>query len=384
MNPYNNGGDSSRSPPSVVVGGGGSRHSGYGVSTFSQANIVDTGYTTGVNSAGEITDESTAAHQGSFPVDDAQLADRRVLFMGMPHSGKTSILSCIFDSITPYNTVAMLPTQERKEFNLVTGITIYDFPGVDDYSETPYQGPDPHVYAGDLTSLVYVIDSQGDIQGSLATMFPIIRTAQQVNQYTPINVFINKVDGLSEELKQDIQQDIQQRVMKNMEYEGLNSGYVQFFMTTIYDESIREALSLVVRRLVPKYNTIENIFNSFCTKSRLEKVFLFDINTKMYLATDSSPTVPQLYMFASRTLESMYEILNECASYITDDSATGNGGMQRMSIGLDGNVRIFVHQVNQYLTLLCVSDNVQMSRQDNSLFEFNGAKVAKAIRQIFR
>ncbi|KAJ2003663.1 hypothetical protein GGI04_000183 [Coemansia thaxteri] len=336
---------------------------------YGHEGVDETGLTTETGSAADIRQNK----------GEEQLAERRVLFMGMPRSGKTSILSVIFENMLAYDTLGMLPTLQRTMYTMmVTGIAVYDFPGIDEYSETQYNSQSPEVYEGEYTSLVYVIDSQGDIQSSLTTLLSIVRMAQSVNFDLPINIFINKVDGLSDELKQDIQQDIQQRVMKNMNYEGLNSAYVQFFLTTIYDETIREALSRVVRRLVPKYNTLETILNSFCSKSSLDKVFLFDIGTKVYFATDSSPTDLTMYMFSCQTINAMEDISVLCAEYV--QAGDEEGIMQKTVVGMEGNTRIFIYQVNSCLSLLCVGSS-QSSRQD-SLLEFNGSKIAKAIRQI--
>ncbi|KAI8319403.1 hypothetical protein GQ54DRAFT_299348 [Martensiomyces pterosporus] len=335
---------------------------------YGSSSLDDTGLATKTGSAADIS-------QGK---GEEPLADRRILFMGLPRSGKTSILSVIFENMQAYDTLGMMPTQQRVTYHMVTGISVYDFPGIDDYSETQYSAMNPAIYEGENTSLVFVVDSQGDTQGSLTTLFSIMRVAQSVNPQLPINIFINKVDGLSEELKQDIQQDIQQRVLKNMGYENLNSAFVQFFLTTIFDESIREALSRVAQRLVPRYSSLESILNSFCSKSNLDKVFLFDVGTKMYLATDSSPTDPQLYMFSCQTIDAVEDIAVLCSAYAPerDDEVV----MQKTSVALEGIMGIFIYQVNSYLSLLCVGPSHVIRQQ--SLLEFNGSKVAKAIRQI--
>ncbi|KAJ2496545.1 GTP-binding protein gtr2 [Coemansia sp. RSA 1972] len=313
-----------------------------------------------------------AQHKGE------QLAERRVLFMGLPRSGKTSILKVIFEGVLAYDTLSLMPTQQRTEYRLLTGVTVYDFPGIDDYSDTQYSVMNPEIYAGEHTSLVFVIDSQSDIQSSLTTLFTLMRVAQSVNPQLPINVFVNKVDGLSDELKQDIQQDIQQRVTKNMGYENLNVAFVHVFLTTIYDQSIREALSRVVQYLVPKHGSLETILNSFCSKSSLDKVFLFDVVTKMYLATDSSPTYSPQYIFACQTLDMMEEITFMCSGFM--QTSDGDTVLQRINVELEGNDGLFIYQISPFLMLLCVG-SPEIVRQ-TSLLEFNGSRVAKAIRQI--
>ncbi|KAJ1740697.1 GTP-binding protein gtr2 [Coemansia sp. RSA 989] len=330
-----------------------------------------------VLTAGPIAE--TGSESEIAPHKDEELAERRILFMGLPRSGKTSILKVIFEGEMAYDTLSLMPTQQRSEHRLITGISVYDFPGIDEFSDMQYSMLNPSIYAGEHTSLVFVMDSQSDLQSSLSTLLSVVRTAQSANFQLPINIFINKVDGLSEELKQDIQNDIQQRILKNMAYENLNINNVHVFLTTIFDQSIREALSRVLQYLVPKHSSLETILNSFCSKSSLDKVFLFDMNTKMYLATDSSPTYSLQYMFACQTIDVMEELTAICPGLIpaADDE---DSLLQRINVGLDGNDEMFIYQVDGYLTLLCIGPP-EIIRQ-TSLLEFNGSKVAKAIRQI--
>ncbi|KAJ2662570.1 GTP-binding protein gtr2 [Coemansia sp. RSA 1200] len=332
----------------------------------------------GAGDAGLIGQNGSPIYESSQGKQSQQLADRRVLFMGPPRSGKTSILSMIFEDMMAYDTLGMMPTQQQVAYQMVGGITFYDFPGIDYYSETHSTMPDTAVFEGEHTSLVFVIDSQGDLQTALATLHGVIRTAQSVNPQIPINVFINKVDSLSEELKHDIHHDIQQNVWKTMRYDNLNSSMVQFFLTSIFEGVVNEAMSRVIQSLVPHRSSLQTILDSLCSKSGLDKVFLFDVSTRVYVAVDSSPTDPQIYKFACQTLEAMDYVGELCQEYVQPNEE----GMvkQKVTFDLEGGIRVFIYQVNTYLSLLCVG-NTQVIRQ-KSLLEFNGSKVAKAIRQI--
>lgn len=65
--------------------------------------------------------------------------------------------------------------------------------------------------------------------------------------------------------------------------------HLGFHLTSIYDHSIFEAFSKVVQKLIVELPTLENLLNILCSYSGIEKVYLFDISTKIYIATDSSP-----------------------------------------------------------------------------------------------
>lgn len=102
--------------------------------------------------------------------------------------------------------------------------------------------------------------------------------------------------------------------------------FLSFYLTSIYDHSIFEAFSKVVQKLIPQLPTLENLLNIFisvhwlaffflrlatvfvfdpsCSRnsnsyflqhSGIEKAFLFDVVSKIYIATDSSPVDMQSY-----------------------------------------------------------------------------------------
>ena len=71
--------------------------------------------------------------------------------------------------------------------------------------------------------------------------------------------------------------------------------HLTFYLTSIYDHSIFEAFSKVVQKLIPQLPTLENMLNIFVSNSNAEKAFLFDVVSKIYIATDSSPVDMQSY-----------------------------------------------------------------------------------------
>ena len=73
---------------------------------------------------------------------------------------------------------------------------------------------------------------------------------------------------------------------------ALQQVHLSFYLTSIYDHSIFEAFSKVVQKLIPQLPTFLNVFIS---NSQIEKAFLFDVISKIYVATDSSPVDMQSY-----------------------------------------------------------------------------------------
>merc|ERR1712213_113708 len=71
--------------------------------------------------------------------------------------------------------------------------------------------------------------------------------------------------------------------------------HLSFYLTSIYDHSIFEAFSKVVQKLIPQLPVLENLLDIVISNSKIEKAFLFDIVSKIYIATDSTPVDMQSY-----------------------------------------------------------------------------------------
>ena len=72
---------------------------------------------------------------------------------------------------------------------------------------------------------------------------------------------------------------------------------------SIYDHSIFEAFSKVVQKLIPQLPTLENLLNILIRNSGIEKAFLFDVVSKIYIATDYSPVDMQSYELCSDMID---------------------------------------------------------------------------------
>ncbi len=156
-----------------------------------------------------------------------------------------------------------------------------------------------------------------------------VQRAYKVNPNIRFEVFIHKVDGLSDDHKIEAQRDIHQRANDELMEEGFDSVNLSFYLTSIYDHSIFEAFSKVVQKLIPQLPTLENLLNIFVSVSLLfiiyfwieilmflyvpknsgiEKAFLFDVVSKIYIATDSSPVDMQSYELCCDMIDVVVDI----------------------------------------------------------------------------
>ncbi|UYV68463.1 RRAGD [Cordylochernes scorpioides] len=193
----------------------------------------------------------------------------RILLMGLRRSGKSSIQKVVFHKMSPNETLFLGSTSQIMKDDISNSsfvqFQIWDFPGQIDFFDVTF---DSENIFGQCGALVFVIDGQDDYEEALDKLYATVSRAFKVNPEIRFEVFIHKVDGLTEENKMETQRDIQHRVREELLVdsecgEGLN---LSFYLTSIYDHSIFEAFSKVVQKLIPQLPALENLLNIFISE----------------------------------------------------------------------------------------------------------------------
>jgi Ras-related GTP-binding protein C/D len=221
----------------------------------------------------------------------------KILIMGLRRSGKSSIQKVVFHKMSPNETLFLESTNKIQKEEVANSsfvqFSIWDFPGQIDFFDTTF---DSEMIFGGCGALLFVIDAQDDYLEALGKLNATVTKAFRVNPTIRFEVFIHKVDGLSDDTKMETQHDIHQRATDDLTESGLDGQiHLSFYLTSIYDHSIFVAFSKVVQKLIPQLPTLENLINLFISNSGIEKAFLFDILSKIYVATDSSTVDMQSY-----------------------------------------------------------------------------------------
>ncbi|MBN3274192.1 RRAGC protein, partial [Polyodon spathula] len=188
--------------------------------------------------------EEADMEESSSPSDSKP----RILLMGLRRSGKSSIQK-VFQS--PF--IIVNCRQLRYSFFFLFG------DGCEIISSVLLQANDDYVEA-------------------LGRLHLTVSRAYRVNPEINFEVFIHKVDGLSDDHKIETQRDIHQRANDDLADAGLEKLHLRqvFYLTSIYDHSIFEAFSKVVQKLIPQLPTLENLLNIFisvCIPSASSAVF---------------------------------------------------------------------------------------------------------------
>ena len=183
---------------------------------------------------------------------------------------------------------------------------VWDFPGQIDVFENP--GFDMDAIFGEIGALIWVIDAQDDYLEAVARLNATILTLQGSYPNINIEVFIHKVDGLSDDYKLDIQRDITIRIQDELSDNGFENAPVTFHLTSIYNHSIFEAFSKVIQKLIPRLGTLEAMLTNLCRTCRFEKAYLFDVLSKIYIATDSATADMASYEICSDYIDVIIDI----------------------------------------------------------------------------
>ncbi|CCJ30792.1 unnamed protein product [Pneumocystis jirovecii] len=268
----------------------------------------------------------------------------------------------------------------KDEVNSFIDFQVWDFPGQIDFFDSAF---DLDAIFGKVGALIFVIDSQDEYLEALTKLHITIIKALTVNPNINIEVFIHKADTLSDDYKIDTQRDIQQRAFDELSDSGLDNISVSFHLTSIFDYSIFEAFSKVIQKLIPQLPTLENLLNIFCSNSVIEKAYLFDISSKIYIATDSSPVDVQSYEICSDYIDVILDV-SEIYGYERKNSLNNKNTTDETEISsiirLSNGMALYFQELNRYLALVCLIRTENLEK--HSLLEYNIQCFSKAIKQI--
>ena len=182
---------------------------------------------------------------------------------------------------------------------------VWDFPGQLDYWDPTFDPSD--IFAG-IGALVWVIDAQDEYSDSINRLTTTIMNLQASFPQINVEVLVHKIDGLNDEYKADTYEDITQRITDELSDAGYINPSVSYHMTSIYDYSIFEAFSKVIQKLLPQYATFENLLNILVTNCGMEKAYLFDTLSKIYVASDIRPIDMEIYEICSDYIDVIVDI----------------------------------------------------------------------------
>ena len=303
----------------------------------------------------------------------------RILIMGLRRSGKSSIQKVVFQKMSPNETLFLESTTRvlKNEINnsCFVKFQIWDFPGQLDYFDSTF---DSEKIFGQCGSLIFILDAQEeDYDEALQKLHMTLTQAHKVNPKILFEVFIHKVDGLSDGHRFDTQRDIQQRVMEALRDDNLEIR-PSFHLTSIYDHSIFEAMSQAIQRLIPHMDTLENLLDILLSNCGMEKAFVIDIMSKIYVATDSAPVDMQVYELCSDMIDVVLDLtcIYGEGGYVEDEQSQSVIKLKKPNT----TMVLVLHQINADLALVCLMR--ESSFKKAGLITYNFRHFKKAIMEV--
>ena len=134
-------------------------------------------------------------------------------FLHFYRSGKSSIYKVVFQKMSPTETLFLESTSKLFKDDVTNSsfiqFSVWDFPGQLDIFDPTFNA---EAIFGGCGALVFVIDAQDDYLDALSKLNSTVTRAHRVNPEIKCEVFIHKVDGLSDDTKMETQRDIHQKV----------------------------------------------------------------------------------------------------------------------------------------------------------------------------
>ncbi|KAK4545259.1 hypothetical protein LTR36_003439 [Oleoguttula mirabilis] len=342
--------------------------------------------------------ESETANQANYAANGQQAPNVRrkgnpkMLFMGLRRSGKSSIQKVVFEKLSPADTLFLEPTSRIGTVKMQSFIT---FESVELPHQLSATTPDfdHHAVFSHIGAVIWVLDVQDEYLTSISEM---IQTAVFLAENYPrvnFEVFIHKTDGLSEEYKYETFREVRQRVQDELSDLGHGDRSVSYFQTSIFDHSIFEAMSKVVQRLLPQLPAMEALLNKLCSTCGIQKAYLFDTMSKIYVATDASPTFLKDYEVCSDYVDVIVDIKQIYGWHGQDGEGKavserrnqddGDIGESMVTYDRSGDTYIYAREINDYLSLICVMGKGSTTNK-RVLIDYNVGILHDALLQVFK
>lgn len=346
----------------------------------------------------DIVSPSSGSYLGvSFPNQEFEAVEhllendddrQRVLLMGTRRSGKSSIQKVVFHKMSPHETLFLESTNEVRIRDISTSSLVHfqllDFPGNFDFFDKKSKITPEKIFKK-TGSLVFVIDAQDDetYVEAYDYFLQMAKIAFKINDKISFDILIHKVDGdayLSDDHKTDCQNEIKKCITDELLDAKLHIRPT-FHLTSIYDHTIFEAFSKIVQKLIPSLALLENLLDSLITSCAMEKAFLFDIVSKIYVATDSNPVDMQTYELCSDMIDVVIDVSQIYGLKESGGDVLGYDTDSASVIKLTNRYVLYLREIDKYLALVCLMRNE--SYMKTGLVQYNFVCFKKAIGELF-
>ena len=148
--------------------------------------------------------------------------------------------------------------------------------------------------------------------------------------------------------------------------------------TSVYNPSVFESWSLTIQKLIPHQTVLVELLDALVEACKMEKAFLFDAKTRVYLATDHNPIDHQTLTLCADSIDIAVGFEEMYGSSQFFEQSTGSSTSVKVKIS--NEMILFCEQVGKWLALVCVSR--KESWADPFLIERNVQLFKTAITEV--
>lgn len=124
--------------------------------------------------------------------------------------------------------------------------------------------------------------------------------------------------------------------------------------------------SQVVQKLIPQLPTLNSLLDVLIACCNVEKSFIVDVITKLYIATDSNPVDAHTYELCSDLLDVVMDI---SSIYTQSEAKTSYDDRSTSAIRLNNGMVLYLRHVSDYLALVCIMHAESFAKR--SLLDYN-------------
>ncbi|SDA04089.1 BZ3500_MvSof-1268-A1-R1_C090g00489 [Microbotryum saponariae] len=246
----------------------------------------------------------------------------RLLFIGPRDAGKSSIRKVVFERMAPSNTFFIDRGNKSDDVNSFVSIKMWNLPA----------GPlDPSSWTfsfSEVDAVIFVLDASMPFADLIRKLALTMQNGYETNKEIQFEIFLHKIDILSVDHqlgewscpcshlvsseyrnpsdslqpRTDTLQSLRDRLgeeLDDLSPELEASVHVFYHLTSVFDASIYEALSRVIQKLLPQQAFLERLLDQLVQQCSMDKALIFDISSKLYLATDTTPLDSDTYVLCS-------------------------------------------------------------------------------------
>ncbi|KAF2703461.1 hypothetical protein K504DRAFT_463523 [Pleomassaria siparia CBS 279.74] len=205
---------------------------------------------------------------------------RKVLLMGKSGAGKSSMRSIVFSNYVAKDVRRLGATIDVEHSNIKfmgnLMLNLWDCGGQDGFVENYLTHQRNHVF-GSVAVLIFVFDIESrEFQADVISYSAIIRALEECSPSAKIFCLIHKMDLVQARLRVQLFDERTEYIRTASESFRDN---VEFFPTSIWDQSLYKAWTQIIYFLIPNAGTIEALLTQLADVIEARELILYERTT---------------------------------------------------------------------------------------------------------